>query len=241
VLGSYINNMSARLSIIIPVYNSAPYTKACLTDLSYLPPGVEIVVVDNGSTDETPDIIKELNLPNIKYERLERNFGFAGGCNWGYLISSGKYVMFLNNDIRVRGDKTNWIDKCLEKADTHLVGPALGILDLNFNFASEVEDFPKYKCHTYISGWCLTSSREIFDKLIIPPYTGPFTEEFGKAYFEDSDLSLRAAELNIPLEIVKIPVVHFGKTTSKKLNTLSLYMPAKRKFIEKWKTRVPKK
>jgi len=75
------------------------------------------------------------------------------------------------------------------------------------------------------------------DRLVLPDHEGPFSTEFGLAYFEDTDLSFRAKELHITMQAVQVPVVHFGKVTSKKLNTLRLYQPAKKKFIEKWAKR----
>jgi hypothetical protein len=99
-----------------------------------------------------------------------------------------------------------------------------------------------------MSGWCLASSKEIWDKLAIrrepntviydrtpPPQI--FSEEFGLAYFEDTDLSFRARKLGIVMRVVEIPVVHFGKQTSRQLNTHSLYQQARQIFLKKWKNK----
>jgi GT2 family glycosyltransferase len=85
-----------------------------------------------------------------------------------------------------------------------------------------------------MSGWCLASSKDIWNKLIIKDYIGPFSEEFGVAYFEDTDVSLYARKLGIKFNIVDVPVVHFGKQTSKQLNTYALYNHARKIFIKKW-------
>jgi GT2 family glycosyltransferase len=92
-----------------------------------------------------------------------------------------------------------------------------------------------------MSGWCLASSKENWSKLIISrsetdivEVPQVFSEEYGKAYFEDTDLSFRARKLNIPFQVVEIPVVHFGKQTSKQLNTHLLYQGARKIFVKKW-------
>ena len=88
---------------------------------------------------------------------------------------------------------------------------------------------------------CIVSSKQILSKLTIPrpesdttEYPQVFSEEFGLAYFEDTDLSFRARKLNIPFQVVEIPVVHFGKQTSKQLNTHLLYKNARKIFVKKW-------
>jgi GT2 family glycosyltransferase len=92
-----------------------------------------------------------------------------------------------------------------------------------------------------MGGWCVASSKQIWSKLIIPrpasdttPVPQVFSEEFGLAYFEDTDLSFRARKLGIPFEVAEVPVVHFGKQTSKQLNTHLLYQNARKIFVKKW-------
>ena len=233
-----------RLSIVIPVWNNWNFTKACLKDLAALPEDHEVVLVDNGSTDKTKelstyprDIDDSEFHQNLVVERFKENTGFAHACNHGFAKSLGKYVMFLNNDIRVRDQKDCWTEAILKEAEEGgLVGPTAGMLDSKFNFVCESMKLPT-RGFPYISGWNLTAKRQVLIDLQLKEYRGPFTEEF-TTYFEDTDLSLRAREMNIPLKVVSsVPVHHFGKVTSKKLDTLKLYLPAKEKFIEKWKTR----
>ncbi len=109
------------------------------------------------------------------------------------------------------------------------------MLDAHFNFICESGKLPN-RGFPYLSGWNLIGRRDVLISLQLKEYRGPFTEEF-TTYFEDTDLSFRARELGIELKVVSVPVHHFGKATSKKLDTLKLYLPAKEKFIEKWKTR----
>jgi GT2 family glycosyltransferase/2-polyprenyl-3-methyl-5-hydroxy-6-metoxy-1,4-benzoquinol methylase len=86
------------VSIIIPHYNGTDLLRRCLRALQlteYEP--VEILVVDNASTDGSGETAKE-EFPQIKLIREMTNHGFAGGCNIGMREASGKYVVLLNND-----------------------------------------------------------------------------------------------------------------------------------------------
>jgi|HubBroStandDraft_5_1064220.scaffolds.fasta_scaffold28630_1 GT2 family glycosyltransferase len=237
--------MNKVLSIIIPVWNKSHFTKTCIQDLSLLPADHEIILVDNGSTDDTETIFRNLKLkttaPEFRYVRNITNLGFACACNIGYEEAIAPNVLFLNNDIKVRDHFTDWTSSLIEHCATSLVGPTMGQLNNELAFVKEANQELPGK--SYMSGWCLASSKEIFKKLEIPrplciydhiPAPQIFSEEFGKAYFEDTDLSFRARQLGIPFKVVNIPVVHFGKQTSSQLNTHKLYSEARQIFIKKW-------
>lgn len=226
--------MNKVLSIVIPVFNKFNFTKSCIDDLLHLPSDHEIIIVDNGSSDETKNL---QGNKEILYVRNSENLGFAKACNIGYGVSSAPNVLFLNNDIRVKSDKDSWTQSLLKLCSYGLVGPTMGQLDSQLNFVQEANRMLPGK--SYLSGWCLASSKDIFKKLQIirndnVEYPQIFSEEFGLAYFEDTDLGFRAKKLNIPMQIVDIPVVHFGKQTSKQLNTAQLYQNARKIFVKKW-------
>jgi len=225
------------LSIVIPVYNKYNFTKSCLNDLLHLPEDHEIIVVDNGSTDETQQSLDENK--EIVYHRNSENLGFAKACNIGYGLASAPNILFLNNDIRVRDNKDTWTQELIKYCPNALVGPTMGQLDNDLNFVQEANKVLAGK--SYMSGWCIASSKQTWSKLTIPrpesdttEYPQVFSEEFGLAYFEDVDLSFRAKKIGIDFKIVDIPVVHFGKTTSKTLNVPKLYNHARNIFIKKW-------
>lgn len=231
-----------NLSIIIPVWNKSQFTKTCIKDLSQLPEDHEIIIVDNASTDDTESSFKDNK--RIIYHRNSENLGFAKACNIGYSIASSPNILFLNNDIKVRSNFNEWTKPIIENCSIGLVGPTMGQLDQNLNFIQEANKELPGK--SYMSGWCLAASREIWSKLWIPrgetkaelliaAYPQIFSEEFGLAYFEDTDLSFRARQLGIPFKVVDIPVVHFGKQTSSQLNTHNLYKVAREIFVKKWK------
>jgi GT2 family glycosyltransferase len=237
--------MNYKLSICIPVFNKKNFTISCLKDLVRLPEDHQIVVVDNNSTDGTHDLIKSQfgNMERILYHKSEANLGFAKGSNLAYHLSSGENVMFLNNDIRVNSDHGNWTDAILQHCDDYIVGPTMGELDDNCNFIKESNNYLTSK-YSYMSGWCIASSRKNWEKLKIKRYSDfilddkevahIFDEKYSPAYFEDADLSMRAKVLNIPFKVVQIPVHHFGRITSKQLNTHALYRNSQKIFIKSW-------
>jgi GT2 family glycosyltransferase len=222
------------LSIVIPVFNKFNFTKTCLNDLSKLSNDHQVIVIDNGSTDETQSQLE--NSKDITYHRNPENYGFAKASNIGYSLSAAPNVLFLNNDIRVRENKGNWTSELIKWCPHALVGPTMGQLDNQLNFVQEANRVLPGK--SYMSGWCLASSKEIWEKLRIKDYAGPFSEEFGLAFFEDTDTSFRARQLDIPMQVVTIPVVHFGHVTSNQLNTNKLYKSAREIFVKKWNNKL---
>src|SRR5271163_1263678 len=139
--------MKRVLSIVIPVFNKWNFTKSCLKDLAQLPGDHEIVVIDNASSDETNKEIGPLfeelldEHPDVRlyYGRNNKNTFHSEACNKGFRRSFGENILFLNNDIRVRGNHTSWTKPIIEAcASTNgLVGPTMGLLDKDLNFVKE--------------------------------------------------------------------------------------------------------
>jgi glycosyltransferase involved in cell wall biosynthesis len=83
-------------SIIITTHNRPHLLPKAVASAHAAGTNVEVVVVDDASTDETASVC--LQLPNIKYVRLDRNQGVAGARNVGIITSSGDYLSFLDDD-----------------------------------------------------------------------------------------------------------------------------------------------
>jgi len=92
------------VSLISINYNQSGVTLEFLESLSKLTyPNYEVIVIDNASPNDTPDIIKT-KYPNTILIKSETNLGFAGGNNIGIINSKGKYLLFINNDTEVEPD-----------------------------------------------------------------------------------------------------------------------------------------
>lgn len=238
-----------KLSIVIPVYDNYNFTNACLNDLIMLTNEYEVIIVDNGSKDYTMKGCLQIqrawleaanngsNLPQLRYFRNDKNLGFALACNRGYAEALSENVLFLNNDIRVKDNSDNWTKDLIKWCEEgFMVGPTGGLIDKTCNFIKETNKIEKGIY--YMSGWCLAASKSTWNKLVLPGEKGPFSSEFGIAYFEDTDLGLRATELEIPFKIQYVPVYHFGRMTSKKVGISKLYPIAQSIFRKKWQEKL---
>ena len=132
------------LSIIIPVFNKFSLTRGCLESLQQHSPTVdyEVIVVDNGSSDETPDELDSCgnSLFPGKFHtiRLDENRNFGPACNVGALASKGAYLFFLNNDTVVTPD---WSRPLLDemKDGVGMAGPLLVYPDSTSPYGERVQ------------------------------------------------------------------------------------------------------
>lgn len=124
--------MSTRaVSIIIPVCNKWDLTEACMHSLArYTPHKVEVIVVDNRSTDMTPQACPALGAElfgnDFVFLRQDRNRNFAPACNIGARAARGELLFFLNNDTIL---PDNWLPPLLAALAAppypSVVGPVL--------------------------------------------------------------------------------------------------------------------
>ena len=140
---SLLNCSNPQLSIIIPVHNQSLYTSACLASIAAFPPHLpyEIVVVDDGSTDDTPQLLIETKVNEYRIRSIRNDIasGFAAACNLGAKISLGSYLIFLNNDTEVLH---GWFAPLLNVLERHhdvgLVGPKLIFPDMTVQHCGKV-------------------------------------------------------------------------------------------------------
>jgi len=97
------------VSLIIPNYNGSKYLKKFIKSVFNTKyPNLEIIFVDDGSTDDSVDIIKNMfrNDSRLKIIKHERNLGLAYARNTGIKAAKGEIIVFLDNDIEV---DSNWL------------------------------------------------------------------------------------------------------------------------------------
>src|SRR3989344_7603864 len=119
-----------KVSVIIPNWNGFDLLKDCLTSLrrqTFI--NFEVVVVDNNSTDNSIEFIKN-NFPKTKIIKLNKNYGFARATNEGVRASKSPYVVFLNNDTSV--DK-NFLKELVSTADKNSKVISVNSKILNFD------------------------------------------------------------------------------------------------------------
>ena len=91
-----------NISIVILSFNTKELLKNCLESLKDLK--VEIIVVDNGSTDGSLQLINSLKWPNLKIIANKKNLGYGAGNNQGIKIAQGDYILLLNSDTVVKDE-----------------------------------------------------------------------------------------------------------------------------------------
>jgi len=248
---------SPAVSIIIPVYNQLDYTLKCLKAIAVnldksLP--VEIILVNDCSTDRTNEVISPLTAVNLVNQ--ETNQGFIYSCNQGASAAKGKYLYFLNNDTEI---KPNCIASLVEVLDadetvgavgSKLIYPqgslqeAGGIIwqdASGWNYGRQENPFaPEYNYMRpvdYCSGASLMVRKLVFDRL------DGFERDFAPAYYEDTDLCF-AIRHELGMKVMYQPksvVIHYegiSSGTSVTTGTKKYQAVNAIKFRQKWKAQL---
>lgn len=100
-----MDSIDGKISVIMPAYNEAEVIKRnvyeTINTFQGFKQDFEIIIIDDGSTDDTWQEIKELTdkFPNIKVTRNMKNYGKGRALKKGIRLASGKYIVFLDSDI----------------------------------------------------------------------------------------------------------------------------------------------
>jgi len=94
------------VTVLMPVYNSARYLReAILSILAQSFGGFELLIMDNASTDASPDIVRSFSDPRIRLVVNERNIGLAASLNRGIRLARGTYIARMDADDIARPDR----------------------------------------------------------------------------------------------------------------------------------------
>ena len=196
-----------KVSIIILNWNGLKYTIKCLESLRKITyPNYEVIIIDNGSSGNDPDVLEERYKDYIRVIRNKENLGFAGGNNVGIrrVLEEGKssYVLLLNNDTTV---EPNFLDELIktgkEDEKTGVVGGKIHYYDkpdkiwygggrinlLTSRTPHEVEDFFEVKSVNFITGCLMLIKTKVFKEV------GLLNEDYFLTV-EDWDFSYRVKE-----------------------------------------------
>jgi len=116
-----------NLSIVIVTWNSEEFIRNCL-DSIFLSQGnftSEVIVVDNGSSDETAKIVEQL-YPQVNLIQNKKNLGYAKANNQGIEKAKGEYILLLNPDTQVLEDSLSLMCEFMEEnPEIGALGPKL--------------------------------------------------------------------------------------------------------------------
>ncbi|WP_218002806.1 class I SAM-dependent methyltransferase [Paraburkholderia oxyphila] len=200
---------SPDVSILIVLYNSAELSYACLASIAeVLHDGeirAEVIILDNGSTDATPQLLDRIE--GAKIIRSRENLHFLKGANRAAQEASGKYLLFLNNDaLLLPGSLEAAVTLCEANSDIGAVGGRIILPDGTLQEAGSVvwrngactgygrgaaPDAPEFMFRRdvdYCSGAFLLTPRALFEEL------NRFDERYAPAYYEETDYCLRLWE-----------------------------------------------
>ena len=107
--------MEVETSVIILNWNGATMLRQYLPSVLAYTPDADIIVADNGSTDDSLEVLKN-EFPSVKTIVLDRNYGFAEGYNRAIEQVDSDYVVLLNSDVEVTD---NWLAPLLDYLQNH--------------------------------------------------------------------------------------------------------------------------
>ncbi|WP_347242809.1 glycosyltransferase [Thermogutta sp.] len=240
------------VSVLVVTYRNLHLTQQCLASVlaDRTWPNLEVIVVDNASSDGTAPYLQELARTDSRVHIIlnDRNLGFAAANNQALRQARGEFLVFLNNDTVV---PPGWIARLVRHLVAHpdwgLVGPVTNWIGneaqipVGYKTLAEMPQWALSHCRDndgkYLpipvaALFCAAMRREVFQKV------GELDERFGIGMFEDDDYALRMRQAGFEVVCVEDVFVHHeGKAAFKGMPKDaydSLFAENRRLFEEKW-------
>lgn len=247
----YVKEATPLVSVVVLTYNGLELTKACLYGLecNSLYENIEIIIVDNASTDGTVEFLRgwAAERPKVRLVLNEHNRGFAGGNNDGIKAAGGDYIILLNNDTFVT---PGWVRDLIRPAIADerigLVGPLTNMIGNEQKIAIHYKDMEEMRREARrftlprrgrlhetnnLAFFCVCIPRRVINRV------GLLDEEFGLGFFEDDDYCMRVADAGYRLVVADGVFVHHhlsGSFDRDPEQKRSLMTTNKGRFESKW-------
>lgn len=227
-----------KTAVVIPVLNQLAYTQGCLRCLEAdIAAGTRVVVIDNGSTDQTGEWLR--GAAGVTVVTNAENRGCAAAWNQGCKAAEGAdWIVVLNNDVLLPAGWLAGLLGAAEREGLDVVSPAMRERDMNYPFADYAAGFMagmgSVVRRGVAHGVCFAVHRRVFEKI------GGFDEAFRIGQFEDSDFFRRAQLAGFRLGTVGACYIHhFGSITQDALRSGPKVRPYEAEnrahFRAKWK------
>ena len=223
------------VSIIILNYNAGKLLADCIESIKKSTyKNLEIIVVDNISTDDSQNLCKE-KFPEIKLIQNKENFGYCGGNNIGIREAKGKFITILNPDTIIEPECITELISAYDEFGEGLYQPKIlslhekGVIQstgnmiqiFGFGFARDkgekvINKHEKIEKISYASGTCLFTSRKVFEKV-------GMLDEFLFLYHDDLDFGWRAAQIGISSYYVPKSKIYHVESYSLKWSSKKFY------------------
>lgn len=239
-------------SIVVVAHGGLPFTRLCLESVLAHSgeQDFELIVVDNGSQDGTPDYLAKLAGRDARLRILlnGRNLGFAPACNLGLGIAGGEHLVLLNNDTMVAPGWLGGLLRHLENPGVGLVGPVTNRIGTEAEIPTEYRTWGEFleaagrRAAEHQGEWlevrtpamfCLAMRRQTYLRL------GPLDERYEVGLLEDDDYADRARQAGYQQRCVEdVLVHHFGEASFGRLVPGGEYTRILRanqqRYAEKW-------
>jgi GT2 family glycosyltransferase/glycosyltransferase involved in cell wall biosynthesis/SAM-dependent methyltransferase len=246
-----------RISIVVVTYNNLELTRACLASLDEHSQYecMEIIVVDNASSDSSPTFLSEwaAGANNRKLILNDKNRGFAAANNQGLANASGDYLVLLNNDTYVTPGWVRTLMRHLERDRTiGLIGPVTNNIgnEAKIDITYEGMDEMLLQSAVYtrrhigqaypmrtVAFFCVMMPRTTYERV------GTLDEAFGRGFFEDDDYCRRVEQLGLRIVCAKDVFIHHHLSASfsklKRQDRRKLFEENKIIYEAKWGEWIP--
>ena len=229
--------MLPKISVIIPTFNRKNEMLVALNSvLNQTYKNLEVIVIDDGSTDGTEALISDISDNRMKYI-YQQNKGVSVARNKGIANATGDYLAFLDSDDEWFARKLEIIVQHLLKNNKAIFVFSNGYVDNDNQLAWESTRqtgfiFENENSNPFTIGLPAPSSwvfsKEIFEKI------GIFDESFRT--YEDQDLLVRLFMCKIPFYFINEPLLRWGNLKARLTSLEEFWVLDKEKFYEKHRT-----
>jgi len=240
-----------KVSIIIGTRDNLEVLKRAVESIfENTPPGYELIIIDNGSSDGTGVYLASLDYPHLRVIRNKNNLGFAAFNNQGQRMAKRPYILYLNDDIEAY---PGWLEPLIEMLDSQPKVGAVGsrLLYPDGRVQHDGKMFRKSDLEPRhinmggrpvsdespievdaLTGACLMVRREL----------AGFSTDYHRGYYEDTDLCMRIKEMGYALVLHRGSVLihHHGLSMGKnQAATEQAQKRNRRIFMERWREKLP--